>query len=284
MVHDPFQRSLGSSVQWYDILQVEVKCHIEAAIQACCDCVTAAKFIQQSSVPSTLKRVSPLVPNLCPFITPMKTLQAPYPSTPTPAASITPANASQTHLIPSACVAILVQRCPAYFGGTLFGRSITGLQGGDIHVGTDGNFHHRHRRSAGNSPQFYNPEYFLPKHQVDAMGTHVAKQRKKPPRTHTSSVPDEAIDSCKLSYEAADGKKQKASMESFDDTGLMVLICCHDIPLFFVNVDTLREQQKYLLALITHLSPLLPPDVTVVVFYDVSCVLDWTLSLVSTLL
>ena len=113
------------------------------------------------------------------------------------------------------------------------------------------------------------------------MGVHVAKQRKKPPQARTSSVPDEAIDSCELSYEAADGKKQKTSMESFDDTGLMALICCHDIPLFFVNVDTPGEQQKYALALIAHLFSLLPSDVTVVVFYDIGCVLDRTLSLVS---
>ena len=113
------------------------------------------------------------------------------------------------------------------------------------------------------------------------MGTHVVKERKKIPRARTSSVPDEAIDACELSYEAADGKKQKMSMESFDDTGLMALICRHDIPLFFANVDTLGEQQKYALALIAHLFSLLPPQATVVVFYDVGCVLDRTLSLVS---
>ncbi|KAI9573733.1 hypothetical protein HD554DRAFT_2058285, partial [Boletus coccyginus] len=95
----------------------------------------------------------------------------------------------------------------------------------------------------------------------------------------TSSVPDEAIDCYELSYEAADGKKQKTSMESFDDTGLMALICRYDIPLFFANVDTLGEQQKYALALIIHLFSLLPPHATVVIFYDVGCVLDHMLSL-----
>ena len=96
-----------------------------------------------------------------------------------------------------------------------------------------------------------------------------------------SSVPNEAIDSCEASHEAADGKKQKMSLESFDDTGLMRLICCHNIPLFVVNVDTPGEQQKYALALIAHLLSLLPPRATVAVFYDVGCVLDQTLSLVS---
>ena len=63
-------------------------------------------------------------------------------------------------------------------------------------------------------------------------------------------------------------------MESFDDTGIMALICCHDIPLFFTNIDTPREQQKYSVALIEHLFSLLPPQVTVVMLYDIGCVVD----------
>ncbi|KIJ65276.1 hypothetical protein HYDPIDRAFT_89158, partial [Hydnomerulius pinastri MD-312] len=152
--------------------------------------------------------------------------------------------------------------------------------GGDIHITTDGNFHHRHCRSAGSSPFFYyKPAYFLPKSQVDTVGTHIDKQRKKSPQTPKSLVPDEAIDSCESSYEAADGKKQKASMDSFDDTGLMALICRHDIPLFFANIDSPGEQQKYSVALIGHLFSLLPPEATVAVLYDVGCILARTLSL-----
>jgi len=59
-------------------------------------------------------------------------------------------------------------------------------------------------------------------------------------------VPDEVIDQCKYSYEAADGKKQKAAMDSFDDTGVMALICWHDIPLFFANIDLPSKQQNML--------------------------------------
>jgi hypothetical protein len=189
----------------------------------------------------------------------------------------------QMPLIPGTCASILVQRCPACFGGTHFGQPSQGSQGGDIHVATDGNFHHRHRRSAGNSPPFHDPDYFLPKHQIDMMGTHITKQRKKPLQARTSPILNEVIDSCESSYEAADGKKQKTSMESFDDTGLMALICRHDIPLFFMNVDTPGEQQKYALTLIEHLFSLLPSHATVVVFYDVGCILDRTLSLVGRL-
>ncbi|KAG1787714.1 hypothetical protein EV424DRAFT_1476683 [Suillus variegatus] len=68
---------------------------------------------------------------------------------------------------------------------------VLGVVGIACHVATDGNFHHRHRRSAGDSPHFYDPSYFLPKVQ-------------SAPKLHVSHVPDEAIDLCENSYEVAD--------------------------------------------------------------------------------
>ncbi|KAI9464332.1 hypothetical protein HD554DRAFT_2206255 [Boletus coccyginus] len=65
---------------------------------------------------------------------------------------------------------------------------------------------------------------------VDELGKHIKKQCKKP----------------------LNGSKKKAAMDNFDDTGVMVLICRHDIPLFFANIDS--------------------PDATVVAFYDIGCV------------
>lgn len=177
------------------------------------------------------------------------------------------------------CAPLLVQRCPACFGGGLFGRPVH--QGGDIHVATDGNFHHRHRRSAGDCPRFYEPTYFLPKQFVDAVGLRIDVRRKRPVKAHAPVVPDEAIDLCENAYEAADGKKQKAAMDSFDDTGIMALICRHDIPLFFANIDSPGEQQKYSVALIEHLFSLLPPQATVVTLYDVGCVLARSIAKVS---
>jgi hypothetical protein len=70
-------------------------------------------------------------------------------------------------------------------------------------------------------------------------------------------------------------------MDSFDDTGVMALICRHDIPLFFANIDTPGEQQKYAVALIDHLFTLLPPRATVVALYDVGCILSRSLDQVS---
>lgn len=70
-------------------------------------------------------------------------------------------------------------------------------------------------------------------------------------------------------------------MEKFDDGGVMALVCRHDIPLFFANIDTPGEQQKYAVALLEHLFSLIPPWATVGALYDVGCVLDRSLQIVS---
>ena len=76
------------------------------------------------------------------------------------------------------------------------------------------------------------------------MGARIEAARKSAPRTHRSKVPDAALDECEKSFEAADEKKCKTQGVKFDDTGLMALVCRHDIVLFLANVDTPGEQQK----------------------------------------
>ena len=241
-MRDPFRRGLSQAVQWYGILQVELEKQVDNIIQHC-------RLL--------LKRTSEYASQLDPSLSSL-----PY--------------AHQGPPSRGSCPKILIQRCPACFGGTLFGRSLD--QGGDIHVATDGNFHHRHRHSAGDSPSFYEPSYFLPKAQIDAVGRCIDQACRHPLKGSQSEVPDEAIDQCKASYEAANGQKQKASTDTFDDTGLMALICRHDIPLFLANIDMPGEQQKYNIALIEHLFTLLPSQANVIVLYDVGCVLARSLS------
>ncbi|KAI6031038.1 hypothetical protein EDC04DRAFT_2868959 [Pisolithus marmoratus] len=207
-VKDPFRRGLSQAAQWYAILQVEVEKQVDSILQRCQRLVKPPAVVSHSHHP--------------------------------PSSSLPPATEQEP--LSHTCADILIQRCPACFSSVLFGTSLD--KGGDIHVAMDGNFHHRHRCSAGDSPSFYKPSYFLPK-----------AERTK------SIVPDEAIDQCEASYEAMDGQKQKASMDGFDNTGLMALIY------------TPGEQQKYSVTLIDHLFSLLPPQANIVVLYDVGCVL-----------
>ncbi|KAG8219310.1 hypothetical protein J3R82DRAFT_176 [Butyriboletus roseoflavus] len=137
---------------------------------------------------------------------------------------------------PPSCDSLLIQHCPTCFWGNSFGQSLSDRA--DIHVATDGNFHHWHHHSAGESPTFYNPLFFLPKSQVDTVGKCIEQAQKCPAHPRQVRVPDKPINRCKSIHEAADGKKQKSSMDSYDDTGIMALICHHNIPLFFTNIDS----------------------------------------------
>jgi len=85
---------------------------------------------------------------------------------------------------------------------------------------------------------------------------------------------DEAVDQCESGHIAGKGTNVKTNTQHFDDGGVMVLICCHDIPLFLANIDIPGEQQKYLVALIEHLFTLIPDHSTMAVLYDVGCVLN----------
>ncbi|KAG1888274.1 hypothetical protein F4604DRAFT_1877402 [Suillus subluteus] len=211
LIQEPFRRGLGQAVQWFDILQIEVKQQTEAALQICREQVYEARGLQSQEKTGVT--------------TPVR---------------------SSTTLVQGRCASVLTQHCPVCFGGILFGRPLS--EGGDIHA------------------------------QVDNVGQHILSQRKRAPKIHTSLVPDEAIDQCEYSYEAVDGKKQKAAMDSFDDTGIMALICRHDIPLFVANIDSPGEQQKYAVALIEHLFSLLLQEATIITLYDVGCVLSRSLS------
>ncbi|KAI0259143.1 hypothetical protein BC834DRAFT_926329 [Gloeopeniophorella convolvens] len=176
----------------------------------------------------------------------------------------------------NSCSLLLQRRCPACFGRAVFGSSLK--EGGDIHVAVDANFHHRHRAGVADSDFVYRPEYFISKKEVDAIGDRITSLRpRNSPRT-APKAPKEAVDECAQAFDAADGNKVKTNSQAFDDTGLCALVCRHDIPIFLANVDTPGEQQKYALALIEHLFQLLPQQATVVVLYDIGCVVDRSLN------
>ncbi|KAG6887512.1 hypothetical protein C0992_011981 [Termitomyces sp. T32_za158] len=250
-VKDAFRRGLGYAAQWYDNLQLHLERYVDAAV------LHSDTRIQ--------KNMSQRMDNAA------KDLQAPL--IPSEIPSSTDETSSQ-----SECARLLQQRCPACFGGELFGRSLK-HEGGDIQVCVDGNFNHRHLRAAGDSPHFYDPEYIIPKDFVDSVGARIQNLRKtRKPKPRTAVVPDEAVNECESSHVAGTGSNIKTNMEKFDDGGLMALVCRHDIPIFLANIDTPGEQQKYAVSMIEHLFSLIPAHATVFLLYDVACVLDRSLN------
>lgn len=154
-------------------------------------------------------------------------------------------------------------------------------RGHDIHVAVDANFSHRHLSGSGNCPMFFQPQYFIPKAEVDAAGHRIDLVKGKDPKEAPVVVPDEAIDSCEKSHQAGNGTNVKTHLKHFDDGGIAALVCRHGIPLFLTNIDTPGEQQKYAVAMLDRLYSLIPSNASVSVFYDVGCVLDRSCRLVS---
>ncbi|KAF9505392.1 hypothetical protein BS47DRAFT_1306715 [Hydnum rufescens UP504] len=85
------------------------------------------------------------------------------------------------------------------------------------------------------------------------------------------NIPNSILDTCGDSFIAADSDCIKASTQHFDDTGLMAMLCWHDIPICIANMCTAGEKQFYAFALILALLKDLPKDWTVGLLYDIAC-------------
>ena len=152
-------------------------------------------------------------------------------------------------------------------------------RGGDCHGATDWNFHQRHLKKARDGTYFYN-QYFISKEQIDVTGKKIEKAHRCPPHLYKSKVPDAVLNQCDDSHTVGSSNKVKTG-DLFNEKGMGALVCCHDIPLFFVNIDTLGEQQEYAVGLINHIFSMLPPNAMVVVLYNIGCVLDHSIHKVS---
>ncbi|KAF9041365.1 hypothetical protein BJ165DRAFT_1329754, partial [Panaeolus papilionaceus] len=256
-IKEPFRKSLGYASQWFDILRLKVEDQVLSSI-AEADNKAQEYHALTSNGKKNAKSESTITDNDHPDI----------------------ANYAR----PSECDSRLARLCPACFGGNKFGKTLVS-EGADFHIATDGNFHHRHSVQAGAGVPFHkDPRHIVPSAFVNKVGEHIESVRKKGPRknpTRASKVPEEAIDECERSYEAASGDKKKAmdGNERYDDQGLMSLVCRHDVPLFMANIDTPGEQQKYAVALVLWFFRHVPTNATVTVLYDIGCALDRSLSL-----
>ncbi|KAJ6447502.1 hypothetical protein DFH09DRAFT_1118999, partial [Mycena vulgaris] len=123
----------------------------------------------------------------------------------------------------------------------------------------------------------YDPSYFISKEKVDKVRERMSNARCGKPATVTPPIPQEAIDACEASWDAANEKKQKVDPKRHDASGVFVMTCRHLQVLFLCNIDTPGEQQQYIVALMEEVNTLLPPQATIVQAYDVGCVTDHSL-------
>ncbi|KAJ7907174.1 hypothetical protein B0H13DRAFT_2332561 [Mycena leptocephala] len=168
-------------------------------------------------------------------------------------------------------------RCPACFGLETWGRPLK--EGGDVQLGGDGCFSYRHLKSAGDGPISYTPDYFIPKEKMIKVKTRLDAAKDKPPAKVKPAIPQEALDACESSWEAANEKKQKADPQRYDASGIFAITCRHSQVLFLCNIDTPGEQQQYIIAGLEVVQEHLPPQATILQNYDVGCLTDHSCNL-----
>ncbi|KAJ7770401.1 hypothetical protein B0H14DRAFT_2632553 [Mycena olivaceomarginata] len=230
------------------------------------------------SIPSPSPPPTPLPPPTSPLPTPPSPPRpSPRPSPPRPPTNPPPTPLNPPPLTPGRAARVLRERCPACFGLEEWGRSLR--DGGDVQLGADGCFSFRHLRSAGDGPISYDSSYFVSKEKVARVEKRINEARKKKPAVFKPAIPQEALDACQESWNAANEKKQKTDTKHFDAGGVFVMTCRHSQVLFLCDIDTPGEQQKYIVALLEEVNSLLPPQATILQAYDVGCVTDHSFNL-----
>ncbi|KAK1216664.1 hypothetical protein PQX77_020700 [Marasmius sp. AFHP31] len=156
----------------------------------------------------------------------------------------------------------------------------------DAIVCVDTCFTQKHNKQKRIDPRKYYPKsVFLPEETVKAMVKEVEIKRPQRANKKTSKnsvnspdglkgplrVPTSVLDACKESFTAADKRREKASTQYFNCTGLMGLLCHHDRVLWLVNMHTAGERQHDVLALLDTLFQHLPTTFVVGLLYDIGC-------------
>ncbi|KAG6818511.1 hypothetical protein H0H93_004399, partial [Arthromyces matolae] len=178
-------------------------------------------------------------------------------------------------------------KCPLCFGSSTNHRTDQDV---DVIVCIDANFTQKRRQNPYGSSRgpadAHRDSVFLSEDQVKLWKERVESVRPSRAPTHSQPsteadgyegsirVPNSVLDDCLSSFTAADEKRTKASAQFFADTGLVAILCRHDIVLWLVNMTTPGERQYYALALLSELFRHLPPDTTVGCLYDIGCQVD----------
>ncbi|GLB34368.1 hypothetical protein LshimejAT787_0112520 [Lyophyllum shimeji] len=182
----------------------------------------------------------------------------------------------------------LRSRCPLCFGGK-FSPVRNGSQPHAI-VCEDACFTQKRNHQARDPPHTHPRTVFVDERDAARMEDYVDSVRPSKTRKTKRSrnepqdeedgyegslrIPKSVLDGCESSFTAADGRREKASTQFFDDTALMALVCRHDIVLFLVNMRSAGEKQHYAIVLLETLFQHLPTWFTIGVLYDIGCQLE----------
>ncbi len=145
-------------------------------------------------------------------------------------------------------------------------------------VCVDTNFAQRRHHLQHPDPVDPHPNtHFLLVDDVESMKCAVEHARPSDPKANAklwARLPDNTLDDCEKAFTATQGHIAMSSSTIFADTALMALLCCHDCPLFLVNMTSAGKQQYHTLALIKALFWHLPDGWVIGLLYNVACQLE----------
>ncbi|KAF9504092.1 hypothetical protein BS47DRAFT_1374422 [Hydnum rufescens UP504] len=236
-----------------------------------------------SGAPTSLGSSGPSVPSISSLPSAAPTSAGPltYPvldeMMPIPFQNYTNAHNSVGHVQDGPSI-YLQSRCPFCFGG-----SHTSGLGVSTIACIDANFqikrnHDKDRqkgfkgKTGARDPEIFSPRMVeLSQVELDMMEARMMEDDRAVPGEDDAVEPgmnvlNSVLNMCGDSFIAADGNRIKASTQQFDDTGLMALLCRHDIALYVANMRTAGEKQFYAFALIMALFKELPEWWTVGIF------------------
>ncbi|KAJ7896179.1 hypothetical protein B0H13DRAFT_2338508 [Mycena leptocephala] len=182
----------------------------------------------------------------------------------------------------------LHRRCPACFADA---NNVIGV---DVMVSIDACFTQKKKKSPKDPPKYHPDTHFVPEDLAAKMEAYVdsvrnASNNETCRKRQAQDVEEEeedgyehkdlllprsVLDRCEASFKAADEKREKASTEFFEDTGLMALLCRHDRVLWVLNMHSAGEKQFSVILLIERLFEHLPRKVRVGILYDIGCLLE----------
>ncbi|KZO98553.1 hypothetical protein CALVIDRAFT_562008 [Calocera viscosa TUFC12733] len=149
--------------------------------------------------------------------------------------------------------------------------------GADLPTPLDGNRQLKRLRTGGSSPCVHEPDLFLPKSSIDQTRSAMDRAKKESQAHDTAKrtrITSDVFERCRKAFKVADEDANIVSDQLFDITGVVIMVCRHDVPLFVCDITTPGERQEYGLALIWALLNELPKTATVGVLYDIGCQLD----------
>ncbi|PLW51113.1 hypothetical protein PCASD_02437 [Puccinia coronata f. sp. avenae] len=137
-----------------------------------------------------------------------------------------------------------------------------------VFICLDGNFQHcHHERASKNYIELQNQPLFIKPEELQLANSQILKGE------INNWVTQKAKDRCTKQHKAADDRRNASSWKGWDDTGLFVCCCRHDVVKYFSNIHKTGEGCGHPTAILDRLFRKIQPNIKIGVVYDIGCTL-----------